>query len=398
MFRALLVVLPAGLALVLGEVGLRVFYSIDYARGGDLQRRLERSSRTPPGRRTGPFDISGLVQPSVHRDIVYELKPNLRGTFRGRPITSNSHGMRGDEVTLRKPDGVFRIAGLGDSVMFGWGVCDDETYLEVLERELNAVPDDPRVFECLNFAVPGYNTAMEVAVFERRALAFDPDLVILQVINNDFGLPFFMEHAGKDGLSTGESYVMEFLRKRVAWMRGDLEPHLVGHRFRGFDREEAARIQKPYAYMTGASGFLRAMDRLAGATGHAPTGLADREGSAARRIPVIVMIGTLHASQRNAVNEAVRRHGFVLLDIAPYTQERLTALGVPNTREAYGRVLWIGKGDRHPNPYAHTIYAGGLLRTMADMGIVAPGSEPRLSATYPAPPGFADLEATGVER
>ena len=66
--------------------------------------------------------------------MVYELKPGLDGRFQDQPLKTNSHGMRDREYPREKPDGVVRIAGLGDSVMFGWGVGQGEAYLDVLER------------------------------------------------------------------------------------------------------------------------------------------------------------------------------------------------------------------------------------------------------------------------
>ena len=50
-------------------------------------------------------------------------------------------------------------------------------------------------YEVLNFAVPGYNTQLEVETLRRKALAYHPDVVIVGWCSNDFGLPFFMlEH------------------------------------------------------------------------------------------------------------------------------------------------------------------------------------------------------------
>ena len=82
------------------------------------------------------MSLHGLVQISPHPDVVYELKPGLVGTYLDRPLRTNAYGLRDRDYPVAKPEGTFRIVGLGDSVMFGWGVAQDEPFLEVLERRL----------------------------------------------------------------------------------------------------------------------------------------------------------------------------------------------------------------------------------------------------------------------
>ena len=48
----------------------------------------------------------------------------------------------------------------------------------------------------LNFAVPGYNTAQELAVLEDRALGFDPDVVLLLMCGNDHEASFRVDADG----------------------------------------------------------------------------------------------------------------------------------------------------------------------------------------------------------
>ena len=94
-------------------------------------------------------------------------------------ITINSRGMRDREHALEKRDGVLRIAVLGDSFTWGWGVDDGECWSDLLERRFG--PD----VEFLNFGVPGFSTDQQLLQFERDAVHFEPDLVLLCFILND---------------------------------------------------------------------------------------------------------------------------------------------------------------------------------------------------------------------
>jgi len=127
-------------------------------------------------------------------DIAYQLKPNLRVKFQGRRLRTNSHGMRGPEVPLEKPAGVYRIAMLGDSFPFGWQVEQEQAFPQLLEDILNKKANGTKRIEVLNFAVPGYSPYQEVEDFRERALAFEPDLVLVYFVDNDFGLPFYIRN------------------------------------------------------------------------------------------------------------------------------------------------------------------------------------------------------------
>ena len=97
--------------------------------------------------------------------ISYELVP---GSPDGE-FTINSAGFRGREITVSKPDGVFRIAIIGDSISFGFHCLWDETYAARLETLLNrqAPPGSTR-YEVLNFGVPGYNVAQVIETLRVR--------------------------------------------------------------------------------------------------------------------------------------------------------------------------------------------------------------------------------------
>lgn len=81
-----------------------------------------------------------------------------------------------------KPDGVFRVAVIGDSFTFAPYMQADDTFVKRLERWWNQ--KSPGRFEVINYGVPGYSTSHEVKVAE-RAIKEQADLVILQITLND---------------------------------------------------------------------------------------------------------------------------------------------------------------------------------------------------------------------
>lgn len=83
----------------------------------------------------------------------------------------NAGGYRGPDRPRRSDSGTLRIAILGDSSTFGVGVCRDETYAALLERELpNA--------ETLNFGVIGFSAFQGEKLLEGRVLAYRPRVVL----------------------------------------------------------------------------------------------------------------------------------------------------------------------------------------------------------------------------
>jgi hypothetical protein len=121
-----------------------------------------------------------LHQKSTQPGLSYELRPGAKGELRGASISVNSLGFRGKDVSVVKPPSTIRIVSMGASIGFGWTVDDDHTYPAQLERLLNeAVHGGDRRYEVLNYGVGGYATRDEVATLEDKALALDPDLVII---------------------------------------------------------------------------------------------------------------------------------------------------------------------------------------------------------------------------
>jgi hypothetical protein len=127
------------------------------------------------------FHAANVSQQLEHDFLLFELKPNLNRTLFGHPFTTNSHGMRDREHSVAKPPGVFRIAVLGSSIDMGWGIGTEVTYVNLLQDWLNAHAARRglgRRFEVINFAVAAYSPMQRLEAFRRKAVAFDPDMVL----------------------------------------------------------------------------------------------------------------------------------------------------------------------------------------------------------------------------
>ncbi len=77
----------------------------------------------------------------------------------GYYIRIDKHGHRGPGHAIKKPPGVFRIMGLGNSFTFGWGVNDDQTFMRILERRLRKAGHK---VEVLNAGVPAWHVSQSL--------------------------------------------------------------------------------------------------------------------------------------------------------------------------------------------------------------------------------------------
>lgn len=127
---------------------------------------------------------SGLDEACVRREdiLVRELIPGKVTVLDGWSIATNRWGMRDQEYTKEKPQGVFRIAILGASYEMGSGVVQDSIFETLAEKMLN---DSGIPVEILNFSVGGYHLPQQVWVAQNKIGAFDPDLVLCCVHPSD---------------------------------------------------------------------------------------------------------------------------------------------------------------------------------------------------------------------
>jgi len=125
-----------------------------------------------------PYGLSWLAP-----DGLLLHRPGLERHYRRAefcvPVRINADGFRDREHALAKPPGVRRILVLGDSFSEALQVPAEQAYWHLLEQRLNQ-GHTGRV-ECINTAASGYGTDDELVLLQRRGLAYQPDLVLLQL-------------------------------------------------------------------------------------------------------------------------------------------------------------------------------------------------------------------------
>ena len=165
----------------------------------DLRAAID-NSKADASHDAASVNMKGLVVSNPSDSIIYTLKPNLDTTFARANVRTNSFGMRGPEVSVEKPARTIRVALLGDSFAFGWGVERDKIFAQVLEERLQNYVGTEKHIEVLDFGVPGYSTFQEVADFFEKGVQFKPDIVLVYFVENDFDLPFFIRNVQSNDL------------------------------------------------------------------------------------------------------------------------------------------------------------------------------------------------------
>lgn len=145
-------------------------------------------------RAVGPAQVSEQFDLHVlrpDRTWLYGMRPGAAGRFHESGDVHyrvNADGFRDREYAQAKPDGVFRIIILGDSVAFGWGVDQADTFTERLEAKLSQQLPEPKI-EVLNLGISGYNPYTQARLLEDVGVRYQPDLVIVQFCINDLNDP-----------------------------------------------------------------------------------------------------------------------------------------------------------------------------------------------------------------
>jgi hypothetical protein len=122
-----------------------------------------------------PFPLAGEF-------LFYHMAPNTHYTaVMGDTFTTNDLGFR-TVPTSPKPKGLKRIVVVGDSWTYGQGVRYDVTFTYQLQKMLNLKGDRWQVY---NLAMPGWNTANEIAALRTFFSQLQPDVVIFCPTSND---------------------------------------------------------------------------------------------------------------------------------------------------------------------------------------------------------------------
>lgn len=277
-----------------------------------------------------PMGESGLLCASSEPEIAFELCPNTEELFKLATVRTNSRGMRDEEHLLEKALGEVRIAVLGDSFTMPAGVEIEAAYHQVLEQLL--AQDEPdTTFTCLNFGVGGYALRQYVAVLRHRALAYDPDLVLVGFCTqNDHRVPpESLFHKTYEPRERSYPARRSFLVRQL-----ERAQRKSATREQVFSPREAAYLERYF-------GELSLLSKSAD-------------------VPVVVL-GLSHLPDDEYMVELEARvlaAGLRFLDLSgPFVD------AVPGE-------YWIYSIDKHPNAKAHAIFAEGIARYLKAEGLL----------------------------
>lgn len=146
--------------------------------------------------------LEGLVRVVAPRAVMVPWQDDIHGVTAPKLEVSGRFAIRGrfdttvtihDRFRTRRPiaaqprPGVTRIAVLGDSATFGWGVEDQEAYPAVLEQQLNAQGGLSRggLVEVINAGVIGTGTGEQALWCDLWVRQYAPSIVVLSLFPND---------------------------------------------------------------------------------------------------------------------------------------------------------------------------------------------------------------------
>lgn len=159
----------AGALLISGGIALAMLYAFEgYLRFADPRKHLP---------------LNGVVE-------------GKRYTY-GHLVSENRWGFREREFVSPKPQGLYRIMVLGDSMTWGIGLPVEARYSDQLEGLLQREFPMKR-FEVLNFSRPGISTTVERDVLREFKRLAQPDLIIVGFCINDTQ-PLFQNHSVERG-------------------------------------------------------------------------------------------------------------------------------------------------------------------------------------------------------
>jgi lysophospholipase L1-like esterase len=156
----------------------------------------------------------------------------------------NEHGFRGPAIPRERTPGTLRVATLGDSSTFGFGVVWEDTYTARLARELG---HEGVACEVLNAGVVGYSAVQGRERYRHDVRPWRPDVVVAAfgAINDAVAMPVDDERKLERMRADPDDLALA-LRERwrtfqlAAWLGGRLDRRLDG----GDDEDEPERAAR----------------------------------------------------------------------------------------------------------------------------------------------------------
>ena len=284
----------------------------------------------------------------IHEEpISYRLKPGLDDKFNHARYQINSLGFRGPEPPIAKPVGESRILWLGDSLVFGIGVNNDQTMPAVLERLANEGAADKH-YQVLNMGVPSYNTEQELIQFETLGMQLQPDAVLLLFAPNDI---------------ERKNWVFE---KRESWIANLAQRSYALSTLFVFSRlaRESAGIPESYVNMPDFSDDNPRWRAIADSLSRI------QQICNARSIPFVVL--TMSSTDQmpfSMVAAEGRKDGFEVIGLQPELDPRW-----PDASSLRYRNSTV---DSHPNVAGSVMWATLLYDHLARLKVITPSDDPK---------------------
>lgn len=301
--------------------------------------------------------------------LVFTLVPGQEAYTADKLTRINSQGMRGPLVAIGRDEQTLRLLFLGDSIVFGYGVSDEDV---VSERVAAGLEAHSIRTEVINAGVPAYNTDQEIAYLERDGVPYNPDWVILGFCWNDIGdkVGVAVNETG-DLLSSGDprtpgwsespvAYAVRNALKRSRFLYGATEGLRALSRLNSPpDATTAMRtaVLEDEDTPEVTAGWFRVLAAL-----HHFKELSDRVGFH----PLVVAFPIPLQLQRNfpkstypvKLREIARQEGLQFVDLEPVFR-----------REYRGHEsLFIPYDGDHPNAVGHDIAAREIVRVILESG------------------------------
>jgi lysophospholipase L1-like esterase len=306
LFGAASVLLTLLLTLALVEAGLRLYSRVTPNVDVEFYRYATLMKGAAPGSALG-----------------FRHAPDTHARLFGVDVAINSRGFRDAEIPAGKRAGETRVALLGDSVTFGWGVPYGDRFSEILEREWSR---DGAPMELVNTGHGNWNTAQEAAALS-ELLAGDPLDGILQF--------WYINDAEPTPEHRDAPWYARFHLAIFVWAKGDL-------------------LQRRFGSKEGFEDYYRGLYEE-GAPGYAEFGRAlERTGEIARsrNLPwVFVLLPEFHAfpgpfeDVYAKVAADAERAGAIVVDVTRAFADEDPA------------ATWVAHNDVHPNAKGHALIA-----------------------------------------
>lgn len=338
---------PVTAALIALAVGLG---ALEFAAGA-----LERSRKFF----RGPYKVWHLPQ-----DLGFPQGSPVRHLGQVTPL--NAGGYTGPHYPPRPRaglPGVWRVAVLGDSMTFGFGVRPDEAWPAALERQLNETPVSGTRIEVLNFGVPGYNTYLEKRLYEEKVRAYHPDVVLVGWFGNDAILdrhdpnfwavceepaPLWQRALGR---AVETSNLVRVLHDLATW---------YGFAYPGVQEDYGLAMSPRHFGFRCAIGWLGALDAAV---------RADGAQTAVVQIPYFA----LTKREPNQEIEGQRRVAEALRGLG-IPQVNLVDELVPATASEPLHTMMLE--DTHPTAEGHALLARAMAAHRADLRLVPAAAQP----------------------